>query len=58
VSCALCEKRKEKRFCPAVHVRICPSVVGTTREVVLDCPSDCVYLLQARGMKSRARCRA
>ena len=48
MSCALCEKRKEKRFCPAVHGRICPQCCGEQREVVLDCPSDCVYLLQAR----------
>jgi hypothetical protein len=48
VSCAICEKRKEKRFCPAVHGRICPQCCGERREVTLDCPSDCVYLQQAR----------
>jgi len=48
VSCAICEKRKEKRFCPAVHDRICPQCCGEQREVTLDCPSDCVYLEQAR----------
>ena len=48
MSCTLCEKRKEKRFCPAVHGRICPQCCGEQREVALDCPSDCVYLLQAR----------
>jgi hypothetical protein len=48
VSCAICEKRKEKRFCPAVHGRICPQCCGEQREVTLDCPSDCVYLRQAR----------
>jgi hypothetical protein len=48
VSCAICEKRKEKRFCPAVHGRICPQCCGEQREVKLDCPSDCVYLQQAR----------
>ena len=48
MSCTLCEKRKEKRFCPAVHGRICPQCCGEQREAVLDCPSDCVYLLQAR----------
>jgi hypothetical protein len=40
--------RKEKRFCPAVHGRICPQCCGEQREVTLDCPSDCVYLRQAR----------
>jgi hypothetical protein len=48
VSCVICEKRKEKRFCPAVHGRICPQCCGEQREVTLDCPSDCVYLQQAR----------
>jgi len=48
VSCAICEKRKEKRFCPAVHGRICPQCCGEQREVTLDCPADCVYLQQAR----------
>jgi len=48
VSCAICGKRKEKRFCPAVHGRICPQCCGEQREVTLDCPSDCVYLQQAR----------
>lgn len=48
MSCALCEKRKEKRFCPAMHGRICPQCCGEQREVTLDCPSDCVYLQQAR----------
>jgi hypothetical protein len=48
VSCAICEKRREKRFCPAVHGRICSQCCGEQREVTLDCPSDCVYLEQAR----------
>jgi hypothetical protein len=48
LSCAICEIRKEKRFCPAVHGRICPQCCGEQREVTLDCPSDCTYLLQAR----------
>ena len=48
MSCAICEERKEKRFCPAVHGRICPQCCGEQREVTLDCPSDCTYLLQAR----------
>ena len=48
MSCAICEIRKEKRFCPAVHGRICPQCCGEQREVTLDCPSDCAYLRQAR----------
>ena len=48
MSCAICEKRKEKRFCPAIHGRICPQCCGEQREVTLDCPSECPYLQQAR----------
>ena len=48
LTCAICEIRKEKRFCPAVHGRICPQCCGEQREVTLDCPIDCPYLLQAR----------
>jgi hypothetical protein len=48
LNCALCNLRKEKRFCPAVHGKICAQCCGEQREVTLDCPSDCPYLLQAR----------
>ncbi|MBZ5681484.1 MAG: hypothetical protein LAO24_15395 [Acidobacteriia bacterium] len=48
MSCAICEIRKEKRFCPAVHGRICAQCCGEQREVTLGCPSDCPYLQQAR----------
>jgi hypothetical protein len=52
LSCAICHERKEKRFCPAVHDRICPICCGTEREVTLDCPSECPYLQQARKNES------
>ncbi|HEX8814950.1 MAG TPA: hypothetical protein VF753_05560 [Terriglobales bacterium] len=48
MSCTICEIRKEKRFCPALHGRICAPCCGEQREVTLDCPSDCPYLIQAR----------
>jgi hypothetical protein len=48
LSCAICEIRKERRFCPAVHGRICPQCCGEQREVTLDCPTECAYLQQAR----------
>jgi hypothetical protein len=48
LNCVLCETRKEKRFCPALHGRICAACCGTHRELILDCPSDCPYLKQAR----------
>jgi hypothetical protein len=48
VSCSICDVRREKRFCLAVHDRICPQCCGEQREVTLDCPSECPYLQQAR----------
>lgn len=48
MSCAICKERREKRFCPAVHGKICPICCGTEREVTLDCPSECPWLQQAR----------
>lgn len=48
LACSLCNTRKEKRFCPALHARICPQCCGEQRELTLDCPSDCAYLQQAR----------
>ena len=48
MSCSICEIRQEKRFCPAIHGRICPQCCGEQREVTLDCPSECPYLQQAR----------
>jgi len=49
LSCPICSIRKQKRFCPAVHGRICAQCCGEQREITLDCPSDCVYLQQARA---------
>ena len=48
MSCAICETRVEKRFCLAVHGRICAPCCGREREVTLDCPSQCPWLQQAR----------
>ena len=49
MSCEICHNRKEKRFCPAIHGRICPQCCGEQREATLDCPEDCSYLQQARA---------
>lgn len=48
MSCPICNERREKRSCPAVHGKICAQCCGEQREVTLDCPSDCPYLLQSR----------
>ena len=45
--CPICQKRKPGRFCPAKAETICPVCCGTEREVTLDCPLDCAYLLAA-----------
>jgi hypothetical protein len=47
VSCPICEKRKESRFCPAKGEKICAVCCGTYREVTIDCPPDCSYLVAA-----------
>jgi hypothetical protein len=47
VNCPICQKRKPGRFCPAKAEKICAVCCGTEREVSIDCPSDCGYLLSA-----------
>jgi hypothetical protein len=47
VACPICQKRKPGRFCPAKAERICAVCCGTEREVTIDCPADCGYLLSA-----------
>jgi hypothetical protein len=47
VSCPICEKRKPARFCPAKGEKICSVCCGIEREVTIDCPSDCSYLVAA-----------
>jgi hypothetical protein len=46
--CKICETRRPRRFCPAVHGEICAPCCGREREVSLDCPLDCQYLREAR----------
>jgi hypothetical protein len=47
LSCPICEKRKGARFCPAKGEKICAVCCGTEREVTIDCPADCGYLIAA-----------
>jgi hypothetical protein len=47
VSCPICEKRKPERFCPSKGEKICAVCCGTEREVSIDCPADCSYLVSA-----------
>ena len=46
--CAICQKRKPRRYCPGVQGSICAPCCGTEREVTVDCPFDCSYLREAR----------
>lgn len=46
--CAICGKRKPRRFCPGVNGDICTLCCGTQREVTVQCPLDCVYLIESR----------
>jgi hypothetical protein len=53
VLCPICEKRKAGRFCPAKAEKICAVCCGTEREVSIDCPSDCGYLVAAHHYEDR-----
>lgn len=55
MACAICNKRKAKRFCPAKAEAICSVCCGTEREVTIDCPSDCPYLVASRQHDSERR---
>jgi len=45
--CPICKKRRAERYCPAKGEKICAIDCGTEREVTIDCPSDCAYLIAA-----------
>ena len=52
MTCSICEKRKAERFCPAKAEKICAICCGREREVTIDCPSDCTYLISAHRYES------
>jgi hypothetical protein len=55
VPCPICEKRKAARFCPAKGEKICAVCCGNEREVLIDCPVDCAYLLAAHRYEDEHR---
>ena len=55
MSCPICTIRKEKRFCPAKVESICSLCCGTEREVTIDCPADCPFLIESRDYDIRRR---
>ena len=48
MACAICDTRRPRRFCPGVRGEICSLCCGNEREVTVDCPLDCEFLLEAR----------
>ncbi|HKW64216.1 MAG TPA: hypothetical protein VJN89_16810 [Candidatus Acidoferrum sp.] len=52
MSCPICEKRRAERFCPAKAEKICAVCCGKEREVTIDCPADCTYLISAHRYES------
>jgi hypothetical protein len=55
IVCPICEKRAPKRFCPAKGEKICAVCCGREREVTIDCPADCAYLVAAHRYESEHR---
>jgi hypothetical protein len=55
LACPICEKRKAKRLCPARAESICAICCGTEREVTIDCPRDCPYLVASREYDATRR---
>jgi hypothetical protein len=55
MTCPICQRRKPARFCPARGETICSICCGTEREVTLDCPHDCIYLIRAREQEEEHR---
>jgi len=48
MKCKICETRKPRRYCPGVGGDICSICCGNEREVTVNCPLDCQYLVEAR----------
>jgi len=53
--CPICQKRRRERFCPAKGEKICAVCCGREREVTLDCPPDCSYLIAAHRWEDEHR---
>lgn len=48
MNCKICNTRKPRRYCPGVGGDICSICCGSEREVTVNCPLDCPYLMEAR----------
>ena len=48
MKCKICNTRKPRRYCPGLGDDICSICCGSEREVTVNCPLDCQYLVEAR----------
>jgi len=48
MKCKICNARKPRRYCPGVGGDICSICCGSEREVTVNCPLECPYLMEAR----------
>lgn len=55
MTCPICEKRPPKRYCPAKGEKICAICCGREREVSIDCPIDCSYLVAGHRYEAEHR---
>ncbi len=55
MTCPICAKRKPERFCPAKGEKICAVCCAKEREVTIDCPADCAYLVAAHRYEDEHR---
>jgi hypothetical protein len=55
MSCPICGKRPPKRYCPAKGEKICAVCCGREREVTIDCPLECSYLIAAHRYEAERR---
>jgi hypothetical protein len=49
MSCPLCRERRARRQCPALGRGICAVCCGSKRQVEINCPPDCGYLVAAQA---------
>ena len=64
-TCPICERRPAKRGCPGLSrsrwagkpETICAPCCGVEREVSIDCPADCLYLIAAHRYEAERRTR-
>ena len=54
MKCKICNTRKPRRYCPGVGGDICSICCGSEREVTVNCPLDCPFLMEARQHEKTA----